>query len=103
MSIERSTKKLTINVQLMIQFFEQKGASAKCPVCRHENWEVPLLNGGGGSAIPWGTGDGNMFMSGMAIVTMVCTNCFYVRQHSLGKRHLGFILEETTDDNQADE
>ena len=96
--IERP-KRQRISVSKLGEFYGRKGISLECPICKTTSWGVPMANSIGGNAIPWGTGDGHLFPSGLPVVVMVCKNCFFVKMHSVDQDHLSSILEDIPDGN----
>jgi len=72
-----------INLDKVLEFFDSNGISMECPICQTDTWNIPNAKSVGGNALPWGTGKGNMFNTGLPILVMVCTKCKFVRQHSL--------------------
>lgn len=98
MSLEADKpKRKKINLEKLAEFFEKVEISGECPFCKEHSWSIPLSASIGGSVIPWGPGDGNMFMTGIPVVAMTCKKCFFVRQHSIAQHHLGQILDDADD------
>lgn len=51
------------------------------------------------NAIPWGRADGSMFMTGLAVLVMICTSCAFVRMTGL---HSQEIIEALMEDKRAE-
>lgn len=83
-----------INIEKIQDFFDSNGISVECPICKTDEWQIPFAKSIGGNAIPWGTGAGDMFMTGLPVLVMVCTKCKFVRQHSLLDDAIPGAIEE---------
>lgn len=94
MSSESQQKRTRLNLEVIEKFFEDNEISMECPICKTSSWGIPNSQSIGGNAIPWGPGDGNMFMTGLPVLVMVCAKCKFVRQHSLLKNGIPGAVEE---------
>lgn len=94
MSTDGIRKKRRINLEKVEEFFTSIGASAECPICSNPVWQAPNSESIGGNAVPWGTGSGDMFATGLPVLVMICTKCKFVRQHSLLNDDIPGALEE---------
>jgi hypothetical protein len=95
MSDEKAAKKRNrINVEKIQNFFDENGISMECPICKTDEWNIPNGKSVGGNALPWGTGTGDMFMTGLPVLVMICTKCKFVRQHSLLEDDIPGAIEE---------
>lgn len=94
MSEEQPNKRHRINLDKVEEFFLGLGIPSTCPFCNGTVWEVPNAASIGGNALPWGTGTGDMFMTGLPILVLVCEKCKFVRQHSLFNDSIPGALEE---------
>lgn len=87
-------KRRRINLEKVEQFFTSNAIPVGCPICGNESWHVPNAQSAGGNAIPWGTGNGDMFMTGLPVLVMICSKCKFVRQHSLVDDAIPGAIEE---------
>ena len=87
-------KRRRINLPKVMEFFANNEIPTDCPVCHTDSWQVPYAKSIGGNAIPWGTGDGNMFMTGIPVLVMICAKCKFVRMHSLVDGDIPGAIEE---------
>ncbi len=55
-----------IDLKDLLLFFDAK-VSPQCPLCQHDQWEVPSSNG---------------MVIGLGYISAICKNCGFVRQHS---------------------
>lgn len=94
MSEEAQVKRRRLNVDNVLEFFSANDVSLECPICKTEEWEIPNAQSAGGNALPWGTGAGDMFMTGLPVLVMICSKCKFVRQHSLLNDAIPGALEE---------
>lgn len=94
MSDQAVPAKQRINLQNVEAFFTSIGAPTECPICSNSIWEVPNSESIGGNALPWGTGSGDMFSTGLPVLVMICTKCKFVRQHSLLNGAIPGALED---------
>lgn len=76
-------KRHRINIEKVQDFFDTHGISVECLVCKTDEWRIPHAHSTGGNALPWGTGAGEMYMTGLPVLVMICKKCKFVRQHSL--------------------
>jgi hypothetical protein len=88
------SKRNRINLEKVQEFFDTQKISIECPICKNDKWSVPYAQSIGGNTIPWGSGDGNMFMTGIPVLVMVCSKCKFVRQHSLVDNDIPGAVEE---------
>lgn len=64
-------------------FLKENTTTARCPFCESEDWTMPVAENVTINAIPWGKIDGNLYIAGLPVLTMVCKKCFFVRMMSL--------------------
>lgn len=93
-SEQAEQKKKRVNLAKVTEFFEAAGIPTECPICHTDNWNIPFAKTFGGNAIPWGSGDGGMFMMGLPVLVMVCAKCKFIRQHSLVEGDIPGALED---------
>lgn len=91
MTVENKRPK--INIAKMAEWLGKKGGS-QCPFCKHEQWEA--VNGSTfvGSAIPFGDGEGDLYMAGLPVLLLICKNCYFVRPVSLKKDLLELVIDK---------
>ncbi|MGA4640571.1 MULTISPECIES: hypothetical protein [Stutzerimonas stutzeri subgroup] len=91
MSVENQRHR--INIARMAEWLGKRGVN-QCPFCKKEQWEA--VNGSTfvGSAIPFGDGEGDMYMAGLPVLLLTCMNCYFVRPISLKKDLLDLVLEK---------
>lgn len=94
MSSQTEKKRTRINLVAVEKYFQDNEISMECPICKTSSWGIPNAQSIGGNAIPWGTGDGNMFMTGLPVLIMICAKCKFVRQHSLLENSIPGAIEE---------
>lgn len=98
-----------VDWEALSSHLESKGAKGECPVCGGTSWDAPAPIRGGilGLSIPWGNGDGGIYMQGLAVLPLICSQCYFVKQLALTDEVKGFVrtvqLEgEPSDDQKAD-
>jgi hypothetical protein len=94
MSEATEVKRRRINIEKVLEFFGTNEIPVTCPVCETDAWEIPNAQSIGGNALPWGTGTGDMYMTGLPVLVMICTKCKFVRQHSLLNDAIPGAIEE---------
>lgn len=52
-----------------------------CPICACTEWDG-IFDEGTCQVLPWGKPSGDMGMNGIAVITLACQRCGYVRQHT---------------------
>lgn len=92
MSVENP--KPRINIDKFAKWLNENTKSSKCPFCQGIHWEA--INGSQyvGCALPYGDGLGDMYMSGYAVLPLVCAKCKFVRNIALTKELLELTLED---------
>lgn len=83
-----------INIGKVQEFFDSREISMECPICKTSQWNIPNAHSAGGNALPWGTGAGDMFMTGLPLLVMICKKCNFIRQHSLLEDSIPGAIEE---------
>jgi len=86
-----------IDLKKLDAFFAEKTKSAKCPFCEKDEWTLPTAGSVSINALPWGKADGNMYMVGLPVLTMICTTCFFVRMMAIPDPALRASLAEVPD------
>ncbi len=76
------------------EFLKRHTKTAKCPFCECENWTIPVADRITVNAIPWGRATGDMYMTGLAVLVMICTNCAFVRMTGLHTKEILDALAE---------
>lgn len=83
-----------INIEKFGEWLQKKTTNSECPFCKGRHWEA--INGSQyvGCAMPYGDGYGDMYMTGYAVLPLVCTKCNFVRNIALTKDLLDLTLED---------
>lgn len=92
MSVENP--KPRINIEKFAEWIRENTKTSACPFCSGTRWEA--INGAHyvGCAMPFGDGEGEMFMSGIPVLPLVCAGCKFVRNIALSKELLALTLED---------
>lgn len=74
--------------------------TSECPFCSCNKWEA--INGPNyvGCAMPYGDGEGEMYLEGLPILPLVCAECRFVRSIALTKELLEQVLEDESSDSE---
>ncbi|MDY7559927.1 hypothetical protein QN366_05005 [Pseudomonas sp. CCC3.2] len=83
-----------VDLNKLDAFMAEKTKSAKCPFCEKDEWTLPSAGTVSINTIPWGKADGNMYMVGLPVLTMVCTTCYFVRMMAIPDPDLRASLAE---------
>jgi len=69
----------------LASFLKSKGAKNECPLCESTSWSIPTPTSGNivGLTIPWGNGEGEMYMQGLPVLPLFCNQCYFVKQLAL--------------------
>lgn len=95
MSIQSQPPKARrVNLAKFDDWLKKNTSSCKCPFCQGEDWILPNSDTLVGCAIPWGNGTGDMYMTGMPVLPLVCKKCLFVRPISLTRELQAEVLEE---------
>lgn len=87
-------KSIRISLAKLTVWINENKISNKCPFCETSEWTVPQNDTILGCALPWGDGKGDMFMTGMPVIVLVCNKCFFVRPMALDRGLREIITEE---------
>ncbi|WP_430293011.1 hypothetical protein [Pseudomonas sp. B1-22] len=62
----------------------EKSVRDTCPMCGTNKWTYPGAPKIVGLSLPHGDIDGELYMSGMPVIHLMCQNCGFMRLHALG-------------------
>lgn len=80
MAVETTTpKKEVLNIPKLNAWLAEVGASSTCPFCQSVNWEVAVPEDAFSASLPWCNPRGELFMSGLPVIPLICTKCRFVR------------------------
>ena len=85
-----------LDLDMVQAFHDRHPRQQKCPVCNNEDWWLLHNDSGMVSAIPWASSLGEVKDFGVPMLTIICTNCGFVRQHFLDafKRYMKELLKD---------
>jgi hypothetical protein len=93
-------QRFKIDLAKLSSWMDQHSISSKCPFCESTSWTVPQNDSIVGNAFPWGDGWGDMFMTGMPVISMVCNKCYFVRTMALDRGLREIVAGDIENDPQ---
>lgn len=94
MSVENT--KPRINAKKLEAWLNAHCKSNECPFCKEADWTVVSAHNFVGCALPFGDGKGDMYMTGIPIVPLLCKKCYFIRNIALIPSLLNEVLEPDT-------
>lgn len=90
-------RKPKINIQKLGAWLSERTVTEECPFCKTSGWTA--INGSDflGCAMPYGNGEGDMYMTGVPMLALICRKCHFVRNIALSPSLLKAVLEEGAD------
>ncbi|MCF7545295.1 hypothetical protein [Pseudomonas petrae] len=83
-----------VDLDKLNAFLKEKTTTEACPFCGTVDWTLPVAGDVTVNSLPWGKVDGNMYMAGLPVLTLVCKSCFFVRMMSLADQDIRAKLAE---------
>ncbi len=87
-------KKEVLNIPKLNAWMSEISASATCPFCKTDAWEIAIPEGVCSSALAWCNARGELFMSGLPVIPLICKKCRFVRPIAIHESVREAIFDE---------
>lgn len=75
--------KFEVDLDRLQTYLNTHTKTEKCPFCECEDWSIPVTGRISLNGLPWGNAKGDLYMTGLPVLTLTCNNCAFIRMISL--------------------